>query len=108
MSEVRLGRRAEQKRRWDNENGRDRCACGAMSWGTRCRRCADRERREGRLAKRREIQRRWLAGEPVAAIAAALRTSPGAIGVEMARMRAEGWELPHRRRRGTAASGDER
>jgi DNA-binding CsgD family transcriptional regulator len=98
----RIGARAEQKRRWDRENKPPCPQCGEpMARGyERCARC----RREADAAavdeRRREILRRWLAGESHRQIAAALGTSAPTIQVELVRMRQDGWDAPRRGPRG--------
>jgi hypothetical protein len=68
----------------------------------RCGRCGHEEqklrKREVRDARRREIERRWLAGESLLQIAAALDTTLNSIAVTLAEMRAEGgYNVPYRR-----------
>lgn len=103
-AETRVGKRAEQKRRWDRDN-RDHCACGAIKWRKheRCRSCED-ERRVGlALERRREVQRRWLEGQTLIEIASAMDTTVNALATLMVHMRQAGWDLPYRRRPKTHA-----
>jgi len=53
-------------------------------------------RRERRERKRGTIQHLWIAGATIRQISEAVDTTPGAIGVEMAHMRRDGWDLPFR------------
>jgi hypothetical protein len=95
--EARVGRRGEQKRRWD-EAARHRCACGALIWAKddRCRTCYDAERRAARDLRRAMIADLWGRGATRRTIAAAIGTTPGTIGVEVIRMRHDGWDLAKR------------
>lgn len=96
--ERRIGRRADQKRRWDRENG-GTCACGARrKWNARqCKSCRNRDKREGRERRRRAIAEMWERGASCRQIAAAMDSTPGSINVEVQRMRADGWDLAFRR-----------
>jgi hypothetical protein len=95
--EARVGRRGEQKRRWD-EAARHRCACGALIWAKddRCRTCYDAERRAARDLRRAMIADLWGRGATRRTIADAIGTTPGTIGVEVIRMRHDGWDLAKR------------
>lgn len=98
--EKRVGVRAEQKRRWDEE-ARHPCATvgceKTVAYNrTRCMACraaADRERRDER---RREIQRRWQRGESLKGIARALGTSANSIQAAIYGMRRDDWDVPYR------------
>jgi hypothetical protein len=95
--EQRVGKRAEQKRRWDRENNRGECGiCGAVTWNrkTRCGKHDVQHERAWRF--RKAIQDRYLAGMPVAQIAAELGKGQTHVEVEMVRMRRDGWDLPYR------------
>ena len=61
--ERRVGRRGEQKRRWDREN-RARCRCGGpVTRGAGlCRICENIERAQLKARKWNEIRDLWLAG----------------------------------------------
>ena len=49
-------------------------------------------------ARRVEIQRLWSEGASLKTIGVALDSTSNSVGVEIARMRADGWDLPHRYR----------
>lgn len=51
-----------------------------------------------REARREQIAALWDDGHDVVAIAEALGSTKGSIGVEMTLMRHDGWDLPYRRR----------
>lgn len=51
-----------------------------------------------RVAKCQRIVALWHDGRTIRQIAAALDTTPGTIGVEITRMRREGWDVPYRHR----------
>lgn len=59
----------------------------------RCGSCVSAEATE----KREQIAAMWTEGKTIPAIAEAIGTTPDTIGVEMCRMRADGWDLPYRR-----------
>jgi hypothetical protein len=92
---------------YNEQYGQHPCAdCGQPVWrtATLCGECYRRRRN----ARRREIQQRWLAGESLKEIAAALGTTPASVRVTLVKMRERGWEMPHRRPRkgkGTAGRG---
>lgn len=98
-AEMRTGRRAEQKRRWDRENLAT-CSCGRRmsrraSFCQRCQREADAERvRE----KRSYIRSYWAMGMTMREIAAGLDTTPKTVAMEIQRMRRLGWDVPYRQR----------
>jgi biotin operon repressor len=99
VGEKRVGRRGEQKRRWDKEN-RQPCSdgCGKFVWhgATRCLDCRIAADHEKSIARRREIQRRWSSGETRKEIATALGSTKNAIGTAISSMRQEGWDVPYR------------
>lgn len=101
-----LQRENARKRAWEHApEQRSTCEiCGVLlQAGSRTRgnhRCQPHERlyRRLRLAARRAvIEQMYRRGEPYTAIAARLGSTVNAVGVEMARMRNEGWDLPYRR-----------
>ncbi len=102
--EHRVGERAEQKRRWDNEHQRLTCPdCGAPTWkGKRCKTCqaavtyAEQRTRHAALCD--EIERLWNDGATTKAISTALEVPQGSIHSYMNRMRREGRDLPYRHR----------
>lgn len=102
IGEKRVGRRGEQKRRWDRGNRRPCSTVGcentvwATARGTQCRDCERAARRERRNVRWLEIQRRWLLGESEREIAVALGTSKSAIGRTVNAMRSDGWDVPYR------------
>lgn len=107
-----------RKRKWCSERCRrvqydqpEPCVdCGAPTSSSRrnglraeprCYRCGtgalNAQRHAERVARRREIERRWLAGETLPGIAAALDSTVHAIGAAISGMRAEGgYDLPYR------------
>lgn len=97
-SDRRVGARAEQKRRWDREQRHPCSECGEPAWGVtgRCQGCHRRHLGQQRTNRRTEIQRLWAEGRKLREIAAAMDSTQGAIGVEITKMRADGWDLPHR------------
>ena len=98
---LRRGARGEKKRQWDQEN-RKVCACGRRTGDSqteRCNVCARAEKRAGRDLRRQMIAELWGEGASLKGIADALGTTPRTVGVEMARMRADGWALPYRHHR---------
>jgi hypothetical protein len=99
MSERRVGKRGEQKRRWDLENRRPCVDCGGLVYRphARCARCRDIARRTQREQRRIRIAALWNDGATLRGIAEALDSTPPSIGVEMAAMRKAGWALPYRR-----------
>src|SRR5213596_2235281 len=100
-SDRRIGKRGEQKRRWDNENLHSRlCPCGARIWNKaeRCRPCTDKAKREARDVRYREIESRWLAGESLRQIGAAVGMHSKTVGFHITTMRQEGWNVPYRNR----------
>lgn len=105
----------ERKRRWEKAHRLPCPNCGApMAAGTMkadgspaqrvkrngrvrlCRECRRAEQRGGRSARRAEIQRLWDSGLMIREIAEELDTTSNTIGVEMARMRKDGWKLEYR------------
>jgi hypothetical protein len=95
------------KRAWARSSaGRSICAdCGGeMGVGSgwkdfkRCRTCALRRQSECKQERRRAIADMWARGLSIRAIAAELDSTAGSIGVEIVRMRKDGWALPHRYR----------
>lgn len=97
LGEARVGRRAEQKRRWDREN-LNTCTCGnsCSLKSDRCRKCCDEQMRCQSDARRVAIQCLWLAGYTLNEIAAEMGSTKNSIGSEMVHMRQTGWELPYR------------
>jgi hypothetical protein len=99
VGEKRVGRRAKQKRRWDRDAYHP-CSgnCGNLVGHnrTRCRDCWAAAEREQRDARRREIKRRWEAGESLRETAAALDSTPKGIGIAISQMRKDGWDVPYR------------
>jgi hypothetical protein len=93
---VRVGRRAEQKRLAD-ERLRHPCATPG------CEITVDREamhclacEHDRRQAQRRLTQEMWLRGASLREIALALGTTTNSVGVKIARMRNAGWDMPWR------------
>jgi hypothetical protein len=89
-----------RKNRWDHEH-RPLCDCGQPR-ARSSDRCSDCRRRDERAAlndKRTEIQRLWAQGAAVAAIAAAVGSTPGSVRVATVQMRKDGWDMPYRYRR---------
>lgn len=102
--DVRVDQRGEQKRRAD-ANLKHPCeSCGTLcSRRARvCRLCEQAARRAAMDERRREIQRRWLAGESLRQIGATLDSTPGSIATDLVRMRRAGWNVPQRGPRGKA------
>jgi transposase len=108
----RLGnaKRGPAKRAEENRlDGRPCPECGAprkrgcARRATLCRDCRRRLIHEARVARRGRIGEMWRAGASRRAIAAALQSTPQSIGVEIARMRGDGWDLPYRRKSEVAA-----
>jgi hypothetical protein len=100
MSEHRVGRRAEQKRRWD-EAARHPCStpdCPTLVAynRTRCMDCRVAAEHEQRDARRREIKQRWDLGETVREIATALLITVGATNRAIHDMRRDGWDVSFR------------
>lgn len=88
--EARVGRRGEQKRRWDRENSTGKCACGrprARS-ANRCQECIDLERRE----HRETVEALWAEG----ATTVEIRESLGIRSFSASAYRAHGYNLPRR------------
>lgn len=97
-------KRRAAKRSWENAHDRGVCACGAiMAVGAgrrgfgRCWSCECAARRDARDARRDQIAALYREGGTLAIIAGELDSTTGSIGVELARMRADGWDLPYRR-----------
>lgn len=99
LGEQRVGKRAEQKRRWDRENNRGECeVCGEVTWKHR-KRCREHSlQREAALARRNEIIRRYEVGEPLRDIADAIGTTVESLAVDLNRIRKSGYPLPYRHR----------
>lgn len=98
MNERRIGKRGEQKRRWEVAN-RGQCACGSRCARglSRCQVCTRRAKREARDQRWREIQRLWGEGLTLEELARATGySSVASMGATMKRMREDGWELPYR------------
>lgn len=94
--ERRVGKRAEQKRRWDLENRRV-CACGELAWHERCDKCRKADVRRERDLRFRAIELAWNDGLSMKEIAALLGTSVNSLSVSFAAMRKEDrWNVPHR------------
>jgi hypothetical protein len=91
--EQRVGKRAEQKRRWDRENRRACVVCGALVWQSeRCVPCEHQFRAEKHEALLRNIEEMWNAGRSMKAIAGSLgrRASSSSIGQEIVELRKAG------------------
>ena len=101
-SNRRIGSRGKAKRAWDRAARHPCCDCGRPI-GRQAVRCVDCKRRLAasiKLYRRRRIEMLWLQGATLAQIAEEIASTPSAVGVELARMRAEGdWSLPYRRPR---------
>jgi hypothetical protein len=95
--EQRVGKRAEQKRRWDREKNRGECAiCGAVTWQRKTR-CGRHDVQHDRAwLRKREIIRRYEAGEPLRDIAVAIGTTRDALSTDLDRIRKSGYPLPYR------------
>lgn len=96
-SEQRVGKRSEQKRRWDRENSHrkyDKCGCGARKTkkSDLCAGCV-RARVEGH---RRRIVELWACGYLMREIAVDLGWGFDHLKAEFGRMRRYGYDLPHR------------
>src|ERR1035441_5884475 len=100
VGEKRVGRRGEQKRRWEADNRHpcsgDGCENLVAHHRARCWSCYFADEHEGRDVRRREIQRLWHDGETVREIAVALDSTPRSIQVALHGMRADGWDVPYR------------
>jgi predicted transcriptional regulator len=98
LSRIDNARRRQQKREWEREHYRGECeVCGARTGKRSCTRCPKHSlAREAHRQRREEIQRRWLAGESLNEIAAALGTTKNSAQVTVHRMRREGWDMPYR------------
>lgn len=77
--EVRSGRRAEQKRRWDRANY-----------------VPSTVKADAKLARYRRIEELWATGATRQEIADDLGTTSNSLSVSIYRMREEGWDLPKR------------
>lgn len=94
MSEQRVGKRAEQKRRWDDENRAVCVDCGGLCGAhrkpvrgqQRCDSCARKKRRW----KRDEAARLYNEGLAIREIAERLNTTTGSAGVILTHARREG------------------
>jgi hypothetical protein len=96
VGEKRIGRRGDQKRRWDRDN-RERCRCGEPMWqADRCRECFERERDDATFARRQTIAGLFNDGASLKAIAEFMDSTVASIGVELVRMRRDGWNVPPR------------
>jgi len=93
--EMRIGRRAEQRRRRYRENLL-KCECGQLRTreADRCMDC----RREERDARWRLIQAWWAEGLSMNAIVKRLGWTRGTLSSQLNRMRKEGWDVPYRHR----------
>jgi transposase len=98
-------KRGPAKRAWENEHDRGTCAtCGEPTVASAsrknvrlCRDCwTEAEHREQTL-RRERIAALWCEGQTLTEIAAALDSTPASIGVTLAHMREDGWDLPYRR-----------
>lgn len=90
--ESRVGKRAEQKRRWDREHLHDPCPeCGGPKCrhNARCINCAE----DHRARRRALIERMWAEGATIREIREAIGSPGWSAGVH----RSRGWNLPHRR-----------
>ena len=103
-SERRVGNpvRARQKEKYDYKPC-PKCGAQCNHNSTGCQACYDKERGEGKQARRLIIEALWNGGCPAREIAERLGTSAASIGVEVFRMRADGWDLPRRIRQKRAA-----
>ena len=106
MSERRIGKRAEQKRRWDREN-RSRCKCGAfMSRGRdRCLDCYQQERAESQFARWDRIAALSNEGKSLAEIAVELETKAISISHDMTLARKARWDMPDSQKSGRKPLG---
>lgn len=107
MSERRIGRRGEQKRRWDREHANDgvcsQCS-GNMSRGHNggtCRRCTSEGREHNLIA----LEAMWADGLSLREIGAHFGWTLNHVSAEMGRARREGRDLPHRYRINPAKTG---
>lgn len=84
-------------------NARERgvCACGnrTASKATVCHECDMRGRQTKADVRRTRIAEMWTAGYSMKDIAEVIGTTTNALGGELVRMRAAGWDLPFRRPR---------
>lgn len=101
-----MGVRGEHKRQADEKAKRPCPRCGTPIWAHAdlCRPCWAEQQHAAVWRRRNAIQERWMAGESIRQIASAIGSTPNSVGVEMARMRADGWELPFRYHRAKAAA----
>jgi DNA-directed RNA polymerase specialized sigma24 family protein len=97
--------RARDRRRIADPERRGRCVSCAGLMGHHvftdgtCAECVSRRHEE----RCQQVERMWAEGATLREIAAALGTTIGAVGVQIHRMRAEGRDLPFRRRRKATA-----
>jgi hypothetical protein len=96
--EQRVGKRAEQKRRWDRENTArlyDQCSCGAqkLKRSEACQACSERQA----ASVRQGIVEMWAAGMTWGEIGRELGWTKNHLSAEIGRMRRMGYDLPHRR-----------
>jgi hypothetical protein len=79
------------------------CACGNRIYdgGGECGRCAVTTSHRARCER---IAALWHDGATIAAIADDIGSTPGSVGVDIHRMRADGWDLPYRRARKAVAA----
>ena len=100
IGEKRVGRRAEQKRRWDREAKHPCETAGCKNLvgfkSTRCQDCRTAAEHKARDLRFGEIQRRWLLGESLREIAGALNSTVGSVEKSIFMMRRCGWHVPYR------------
>lgn len=94
-------RRQAEKNAWSDANYHKPCPrCGTPIRKNRhgvCQSCRTELDNAQRRSRRSLIAELWRQGKLIREIASALDSTPGSIGAEMAHMRADGWDLPHRR-----------
>jgi hypothetical protein len=95
--EQRVGKRGEQKRRWDRENNRGECEiCGAATWKL-ANRCGRHDVQHDRAWRRkREIVQRYKAGESLRQIGEAVGSTANAVQADISRWRSAGDDIPYR------------
>ncbi len=92
-SERRVGKRAEQKRRWDREHKYNVCWCGErkLKKAAVCRACDALEREDQHAATLEYVEEMYLAGLPLAVIAQQMgRAGPNSINKDLDELRKAG------------------
>ncbi len=100
---LKMDPRSRYKREWDRAQPRAKCACGATLGidsarlgRARCQECYQAPRRAAREERFDLIAKMWAEGATHQEIADALGYVCNGIGVQVARARAAGWDLPAR------------